>query len=256
MKFYRLTTPWRDLNIFETYPGVSGKAYRGIPKANGDTVTNGKELMRLIGTPDFDTSNLPVFDYFHLETSDRDKKLWEWCLNDVHQIQGLYSPRSMSMYISPKVKDVFTRYIVAQPSGYVLSKLKYQRDYLDYYIFYCTPFCTFNDVIYNKTSFQIFTDSSKKVLMGNYEGKVENFNEFEAAKAQSRQKYDGLLDYKSVYLKKYYDFFMLYGDPAFYVSERLKNALEENGVTGIEFEKETDIEFHFLETPPPICNSL
>lgn len=258
MKFYRLTTPWRDLNIFETYPGVSGKAYRGIPKANGDTVTNGKELMRLIGTPDFDTSNLPIFDYFHLETSDRSKKLWEWCLNDIHQIEGLYSPSTFSLFVSPKVKDILSKYVIAEPFGFVQSKLKYKSSKLDYFIFCCFRYCRFDETVFNESIFQIFNDAiSRKELIGDYHGKIENYEGFKQAEKEIREKLGrGDILFKKAVLTKYYDFFMVFNDRFFYVSERLKNALEENGITGIEFEEETDIEFHFLETPVPIGNSL
>ena len=235
-------------------PGLTrlDDSFRGIPHAQGNTVKNGKELIRFIGTPNFDTSNLPVFDYFHLETLDRDKRLWEWCKNDVHQIDGPYSPSNFSLFISSKVKDILTKYMMAKPSGYVSSKLKYQGVNYDYWIFYCFRYCTFDDIIFDKSNFQIFKDSSRKKLIADYNGKIENHADYQETEKDVKQNLKADIFFKKAVIKHYYDFLMLFNDRFFYISKRLKEDLEDNGITGIEFVEATDIEFQFLEDAPPV----
>lgn len=227
-------------------------SFRGIPKAYGNTVKNGKELIPLIGTPDFDTSNLPVFDYFHLETSDKSKKLWQWCINDIHRISGTYSPSTFNFYISLKVKEILTKYVIAKPSGYVLSKLKYQRDFLDYYIFFCGRYGILDDTIFEESSFHVSQDRMREVLLGDYNGTIENFADFRETQIVARHNPGGDLFFKKIVIKKYYDFFIGFDDGLFYVSERLKKDLEANSITGIEFVEATDMEFQFLEDAPRV----
>lgn len=230
-------------------------SFWGLPRVYGDTVKNGRKLIPLIGQPDFDTSTLPIFDYFHLKTSDSNKLLWERCLLDVHQMDGIYSPSNFCMYVSPKFKGIVSKYALPAISGLILSKLKYKGKKIDYYIFNCTIFSTFNDLRYSESTFQIFNNRLDGKFIADYENKINNYLDWQSTVLELRKKQQTIYTKKAV-LSKYYDFFMLYGDVNFYVSERLKKDLEANNITGIDFLEVTDREFQFLETPPPIGNSL
>jgi hypothetical protein len=249
-KFYRVIVPFLNKPITPELTQLDN-SFRGIPTVRGDTVKNGKKMIPRIGESGFDTSSLPIFDYFHLETLDKNRKSWEWCKNDVHDIDGEYSPSTFSLFISQQVKDILAKYSIAKPSGFVPAKLQYRGEKFDSYIFYSFRYCRFDEIVFEESSFQLCNNSSRKFI-GDYEGKIADYESYLLVEKHIRHNLGHDIFFKKVTLRKYYDFLMLVNDRFFYVSERLKKDLEENGITGIEFVEATDMEFHFLETPPLI----
>lgn len=81
--------------------------------------------------------NIPVFDYFFLESFD-EKKYWEWKLFDVHKFIGESSRMLGSLLVSLKLKELFNKFKISKPHFYYKSNLVYKDKKYEYYIFQFT----------------------------------------------------------------------------------------------------------------------
>jgi hypothetical protein len=177
--------------------------------------------------------NAPVFDYFYLRSYDK-KEYWEWLLTDVFDFTGKGS-RITGWLISKKLKEILEKYKIAEPHFYYLSKLLYQEQKLDYYIFQfsgkdfrlpLTNYIDFNKSLFYDPNHKIdFTVSNEKELL------------FQQEKILEESGFDIInIPIKKLAINDDIDFISMQnflGDKI--VSERLKQALEENSITGFEF---------------------
>lgn len=188
---------------------------------------------------------ISVFDHFFLMSTDwKRPERWEWKLNDVHGFYGVGSIMQ-GWFISEKFKNVLTRFEIAKPFKFYPSKLLYKGVKLDYYVMQIAGHFTENinldkseffyaeqDEKYNYTFNAPFTDKI-----------IDKDDYIEKSRKQNWQ--------ISIYLKKmvfdrFIDLIFLSGlRNQYLVSERLRTAIEEAGITGLEF-SESDIEFEVL----------
>lgn len=175
----------------------------------------------------------PTFDYFYLESFD-EQKYWEWKLFDAHQFIGEAGWLTPNLFISKKLKKLFEDFNMSDPHFYYASKLTYQNEKFDYYIYQFTGNKIFKHTIsYIDFNESVFFDPLKKENIV-----VDNSDEFilEYKKIYKANGNDNKLKNKKLVLKKYLDFIplgIIMKDNI--VSARLKNAIEENGITGFEF---------------------
>lgn len=175
----------------------------------------------------------PVFDYFYLESYDK-REFWEWQINDVHNFIGEGS-QIPGWLISKRFKELLGNFKIAEPHFYYQSKLLYEEDKLDYYIFqfsgdnFLTPLIGYIDF-----SKSLFFDPQKKL---NFQ--IINMTDliFQTKKILKESGYEVInIPIKKLVLNDDIDFISMQnflGDKI--VSERLKRAIEENGITGFEF---------------------
>jgi hypothetical protein len=174
--------------------------------------------------------NAPIFDYFHLQSFDK-KEFWEWILCDVYNGIGKY-PNQSNWYISDRLKALFEKFIIAQDYHFYETRLLYKGEKLKYWIFQFLA--TYRKL--NKTKYISFTDSiffskntSKKIM------DVNSYNDYLTIEKELSNNNDELKT-NYIVLNDYIDFTTLIPlRPDIIISERLKNAIEENGITGFEF---------------------
>jgi hypothetical protein len=206
--------------------------------AEGDKIPNAEEYFYRIKGGDI-LINPPIFDYFYLESFDLEK-YWEWALFDVHRFIGEGS-QIPGWLISNKLKNLIQQYDIAQPYYLYPSKLLYKSKKYDYFIFHFA-----GKGIYEKTVNGL--DYTKSIFFDPFNKRLEFFKDIEEYSKKRSALYDNFGDNelyrgikkdfikKRICLHKTFDFFPM---KSFLTdnlaSERLKNAIEENGITGFEF---------------------
>lgn len=207
MRYYKI-------DIKRRYPDIE----RISSSAEGKNIVNADDYFWRMNRGEI-IDDAPVFDYFVLESFDVEK-YWEWQLNDAHDFIGEGS-QIPGWLISKRLNDILEKHKVAEPHFYYSSKLLYKKEKLDYYIFQFSGDKFFNPLV-NYINFEIqdiedLKIQTKKIF------KESGFNVIN-------------IPIKKLVINDDIDFISMQnflGDKL--VSERLKNAIEENGITGFEF---------------------
>ncbi len=201
-------------------------------RANGDNVPDALFYFNKISQGEI-LFSAPFFDYFFLESFDK-KKYWEWKLFDVHRLTK-EAGRIPGWLISEKLKSLLESHNLSKPYYFYPSKLRYKGKKIDYYIFQFT-----GNLIYEQTlnyvdyPMSIFWEPAKKVSV-----KVKDKNnfllEYDRVINETRGM-ENILQFKKLILNEPLDFFPLSSlTIGNLISEKLKNAMEENGIEGFEF---------------------
>mgnify|MGYP003365321716 CR=1 FL=1 len=174
-----------------------------------------------------------IFDYFYLQSFDVEK-YWEWLLTDVYRFIGEGS-QIPGWLISKKLRNLLENFNIAEPHFYYASKLLYKGEKLDYYIFQfsgkifrlpLTDYVDFTKSLFYDPNHKIdFKVDNEVDLLSKQEKIVEESN-FEVIN----------IPIKKLVFNSNIDFISMQnflGDKL--VSEKLKQAIEENGITGFEF---------------------
>ena len=217
MKYYKIDIKSHFPELGRIASGAEGK---NVPE---------KEYFYRIGKREI-IENAPIFDYFVLESFDKEK-YWEWALFDVHDFIGAGS-QIPGWFISKKLKKLLEKFKISEPHFYYLSKLLYKGEKKDYYIFQFT-----GKNIYKELTKYI--NFSKSEFLNPATRRIVFFDEINDYIEKSEKLYfEKNTDFikKKIVLNKKLDFFPM---QSFFqdnlVSENLKQAIEENGITGFEF---------------------
>ena len=124
MKYYKI-------DIKSHFPELG----RIASSAEGKNIANADEYFWTMDRGEI-LYNAPIFDYFVLESFDKEK-YWEWALFDVHDFIGTGS-QIPGWFISKKLKKVLENFKITEPHFYYLSKLLYKGEKKDYYVFQFT----------------------------------------------------------------------------------------------------------------------
>ena len=196
--------------------------------ANGDKIPNAETLFRKM--KDGKRFNLPVLDYFFLQSFDK-KEFWKWILCDVYTFTH-NAGWIRGWFISQKLELLLDNFNLPNHCYFYPSKLLYKGEKLDYYIFQFS-----GDLTYKETAKYI--DYKKSKFLNPSTNTIVDFVDIDDYAQQSNNLYfEKKTDFvlKKIVLRKEFDFFptrtFLKDD---LVSERLKNAIEENGIEGFEF---------------------
>ena len=218
MKYYKIKRKTRFPELERIASGAEGK---NVPE---------KEYFDRIGKREI-IENTPIFDYFVLESFD-EKQYWEWALFDVYKFIGETSNMLGALLISKKLKKVLENFKITEPHFYYLSKLLYKDEKKDYYVFQFT-----GKNIYKELTKYI--NFSKSEFLNPATRRIVFFDEINDYIEKSEKLYfEKNTDFikKKIVLNKKLDFFPM---QSFFqdnlVSENLKQAIEENGITGFEF---------------------
>lgn len=200
--------------------------------ANGQDVEDAEYYFNKIRDDEL-INEIPVFDYFFLESFDK-REYWEWMVADVHKFTGEGSQIS-GWLISEKLKLLFEKINISQPHFYYPSKLLYKEEKLDYNIFKfsgknlriaLTNYMDFSKSLFYDPNHEVnFTVDNEKHLLTKQEEILEKSG-FETINVPIKQ----------LFLKESIDFFPMQsflGDNL--ASERLKKSIEDNDITGFEF---------------------
>ena len=215
------------------YFKINFKKYRNVGRvpsyANGDNILNAEFYSNKISQGEI-LLETPIFDCFFLESFDN-KEYWEWYLSDVYEFTKEWG-RTYCWLISTKLQQVLSNYVLTKPYHFYPSQLLYKGKKLDYYLFQFV-----GKSIYKQTTEYI--DYKKSKFLNPYENIIVNFENNDDYARQSdvlyfKTKKDFIK--QEIVLKEDFDFFPMQSflkDNL--VSEKLKNAIEENGIEGFEF---------------------
>ena len=200
---------------------IFDKENKVLGHANGEFVPNGAFYFDRIGNGEI-IEDAPVFDYFHLQSFDK-RKFWEWRLQDVHGFIGEF-PMFCIWYILDKLKSLLEKFKIAPKYHFYETRLLYKEEKFKYWIFQF-PIDYFQNVNHEKSFYSI---PDENILLN-----FKNKEEFLAAnKEEFRKTKRELITKKICYLENYD---LVANDTDILCSEHLKQAIEENGITGFEF---------------------
>ncbi len=200
--------------------------------ANGDNIPNASKCFWAMNEGII-ILDAPIFDSFFLESFDK-KKFWEWRLDDVHSFMGEGS-QIRGWLISEKFKRLLENFNLAKPHCFYPSKLLYKKKKLDYYIYQFAGKLITNEI--RTTSINWHKSIFFNPIDESYSS-INSMQEFidESRRIMKLSKYDNEIKLLKLTLKNNFDFFPMgtyLNDDI--VSERLKQAMEDNGITGFEF---------------------
>lgn len=229
MKYYQLKLSSRNENIKDEL-SEGPKIY---PKANGSKITNSNGYLSSggsFGEIFFENyvDDAPVFDYFFLYSLSYQKE-YDWILLDAYGYIGKNVPSARGFLVSKKLKEILEQFKIAQPFRFYESKLMYQGEKLEYYIFHLAQneWKEFNS---SKSSFYLNDEKLDASVTSNRELK-------KLMKSEPSLKMDLVLrDQSDIFYFSQFNYV---------VSELLKNKLEELNISGVEFTELNNVNFDF-----------
>ncbi|GIZ16107.1 imm11 family protein [Capnocytophaga catalasegens] len=219
MKYYKITD--KSLDLEQKSKGLVAD----IPSANGEFVPNGAFYFDRMRKREI-IEDAPIFDYFHLQ-SFGEKKDWEWRLQDVHGGMGEY-PSGAYWYISDKLKTLLEKFKIAPKYHFYETLLLYKGEKLKYWIFQF-PINPLQNIIFEHSIFYYLKNNINTII------KIENESEFMKTRRKLLLEDDIELECSKVCLSKEFDIIYNLPNGDTLCSETLKQAIEENGITGFEF---------------------
>ena len=209
MKYYKIKRKTLFPELGRIASGAEGK---NVPE---------KEYFDRIGKREI-IENTPIFDYFVLESFDKEK-YWEWALFDIHSFIGEGS-QIPGWYISDKLKSLLEKFRIAPKYHFYETRLLYKGEKFKYWIFQF-PVDGFDNYNYEKSEY--FIDNERVLGIKT----AEEYDEYDYKIWKETKKN---IEWRKIVLVDKFDIVDTWqGD--ILCSERLKQAIEENGIVGFEF---------------------
>ena len=213
MKYYKIKRKTLFPELGRIASGAEGK---NVPE---------KEYFYRIGKREI-IENTPIFDYFVLKSFDKEK-YWEWALFDVHNFIGVGSIMC-GWYISDKLKSLLEKFKIAPKYHFYETRLLYKEEKFKYWIFQF-PIEPLKNIIFEKSNFYYIKDGKQNEI------KIKNESEFMQIRSDLFIEEDIELECSKVCLLDSFDIVYQQPNGGVLCSEHLKQAIEENGITGFEF---------------------
>ena len=213
MKYYKIKRKTRFPELGRIASGAEGK---NVPE---------KEYFYRIGKGEI-IENTPIFDYFVLKSFDKEK-YWEWALFDVHDFIGVGSIMC-GWYISDKLKMILEKFRIAPKYHFYETRLLYKEEKFKYWIFQF-PIEPLQNIIFEKSDFYYIKDGKQNEI------EIKNESEFMQIRSDLFIGEDIELECSKVCLLDSFDIVYQQPNGDILCSEHLKQAIEENGITGFEF---------------------
>lgn len=140
--------------------------------------------------------------------------------------------------ISEQFKILLEGFKIAMPYKFYPSKLKYQNNKLDYYIFQ-VAWNEWEDFDFEKSKYYEKIDGDWQDLEMNVSDS-KSFRQMYRLWKEDNERYK-----MDIVIKKKFDIFYIQF-LGFIISEELKNEIENKNITGIELNKFKNINFYFL----------
>ena len=213
MKYYKIKRKTLFPELGRIASGAEGK---NVPE---------KEYFYRIGKGEI-IENTPIFDYFVLKSFDKEK-YWEWALFDVHDFIGVGSIMC-GWYISDKLKTILEKFRIAPKYHFYETRLLYKEEKFKYWIFQF-PIEPLQNIIFEKSNFYYLKDGKQNEI------EIKNELEFMQIRSDLFIEEDIELECSKVCLLDSFDIVYQQPNGGVLCSERLKQDIEENGITGFEF---------------------
>ena len=178
-------------------------------------------------------TDTPIFNYFILRNYD-EQQFADTHLLDVHSFIGEGS-QILGWFVSEDLKLLLETFTLAKPYHFYPSKLLYKGERVDYYIFQYIGMGTTDEMIEKYINLSDSTFFSPKEQKHSFVNSLEEFTK-EYKRVITIFRLRNKLKIRKLILKTPLDFFPMnthLGD--IIVSEKLKNAIEQMGITGFEF---------------------
>lgn len=167
--------------------------------------------------------NFPVIDSFYLESYD-DKKYWENQKNDIHTLIGKVNIL-IGWYISEDLKSLLENFKIAPKYNFYETILMYKGDKFKYWIFQF-PIDQFKIIDFQKSKFSLDGEDT----LYHFSSEEDYLTFYRKEYRLTKRK----LKIVQQVLKASYDLFATTSNDKV-MSEKLKNRIEEMGLTGFEF---------------------
>lgn len=233
MKYYQVKLSSRNESIKDEL-SEGPKIY---PKANGSKITNSDGYLSSggsFGKIFFENyvDDAPVFDYFFLYSLSYQKE-YDWILLDAYGYIGQNVPSARGFLISKKLKEILEQFEIAQPFRFYESKLMYQGEKLEYYIFHLA-----------QNEWKEFDGSQSSFYLNDKKLDIKVTSNRELKKLMKSEP-----DLKMrLVLKNQSDIFY-FSQFNYVVSEVVKDKLEELNISGFEFIELSNVKFEFINKP-------
>ncbi len=195
-----------------------------IGHANGEWVPNRKDYFPRIAKGEI-LKDAPVFDYFFLESYGK-KKDWEWKLQDAHGFIGK-TPRLGCWYISDRFKNLLEHFSISKDYHFYETRLLYKGDKIKYWIFHYS-INPWQNMVFDKSIWLIKGEDD--IIE-----KVSTYEQFSAVRSNYYLDLKKDLELKKAVFNYSFDFINNITEAHLLVSKRLKNAIEDAGLEGLEF---------------------
>jgi len=227
MKYYSLKLKLWDDSVLDDRT----KDPKVYPRANGDRISNNNGFLTTSGNFGkiyFENyvDEAPVFDYFYLYNLTSQKE-YDWILLDAYDYIGQNIPSCRGFLVSKKFKETLERFEIAKPFRFYESRLMYQGEKLEYYIFHLAQ-NEWNEFNPKLSSFHTDGQKLEGVIKGNRELKKilrihPNVN-------------------MKIHLNELFDIFF-FAQFGYVISENLKTEIEKMGLNDFEFIKLENVDF-------------
>ncbi|MBD2705873.1 hypothetical protein IC229_35070 [Spirosoma sp. BT702] len=177
-----------------------------------------------------------------------DPRLWERIRCDIHWFMHV-GPADKAILISNKVKSLFKSFAISEPYQFYSSELRFKNELYDYSILQLLNDWLINVDLVN-SQYAIYRPATyPNVEIMPLETRVSSKEEFLRINSELIQNHKGRIRPTLLAFNQYSDLIRIAAGleiSGLYISERLKNAFEEEQITGVEF-KESEMIFEFKD---------
>jgi hypothetical protein len=211
MKYYKISIK----TSFPEYGRISSSA-------NGKNISNNEDYFAKIRKGEV-LYNTPLFDYFVLESYDKNQ-YWEWNLFDVCDGIGDY-PGNNNWFLSENFKILLENFKIAPQYHFYEARLLFQGKKYKYWIFQF-PITPYQNINFLKSVFSFDNEKTSYGFKSEEEYLLFYRNEYKKSKRKLKTMKVCFIDNFDIAKTTNNDII---------ISETLKQAIEENGVSGFEF---------------------
>jgi hypothetical protein len=191
----------------------------------------------------------PLYDYFSLISISFEGP-YDWILLDAYSFAGRNYPFINGLLVSKKLKEILEKYVIQTPYRFYESRLMFQGQKYEYYIFHLTTMF-YENLVFEKCTWQMSPIQTSYGVQ-NYPYTINSLDEYNEGVTKDRSKVNGRVYPKYGVFKNYVDLMAIFSISKFAISERLKNEIESAGITGLECSPITHIDFNFEEGVPEV----
>ena len=245
MRFFRLKATSSDDEI------QNGRIF---PSASAATLGAGRGLLLSgkISYGKYVDAAAEVFDHFSLASLSHSSG-YDWILLDAYDFIGAVVPvESFGLLVSPKLRGVLETFRIAPPHRFYPAKLLYRGDKLDYFVFH-PAHDKWANLVWERSEFTLRHRKTRETEP--YGRAIRDYEDYNTQDKAARDT-GRILAVSKACVRSHADLLFEYDRNCLAVSEPLKNAIESEGITGLETEPLEELEFSFGaegEFEPVVC---
>ncbi len=208
------------------------------PRADGSNIPDNERIFGLLSKAgEAHPKHIPLLDHFFLRSWEEEKE-WEWTICDAFVYIGKY-PTGSNILVSEKLKNILSGFNIGEHHFYP-AYVSFKDKKFNYFILKILE-SEDRYVDYNSSAFSLVKGSIKPIPLGDFDKKILNAEDYQKYSTQLAK--EGVqLKFRRMSFKNTFDVMNLPQIFQFSISERLKLAMEDNGITGLNIEPIDSIE--------------